>query len=219
MQAYLPSYITPAHRDLRRAPRDSLSHDLEVTHLVDESLLRDTISLGHVDEGITARIGSLIDEAIKAGADLVLCTCSSIGAVAEEMNAMESIEIQRIDRAMADEAVRIGGRILLAAALGSTLGPTAALLRSSAQAAGKEIQIREIIVPKAWPMFEAGDRSGYVDTIATCLRQEAADSDVIVLAQASMAEAAARLEDMAIPVLSSPLPGLRKALAALGVAI
>ena len=36
--------------------------------------------------------------------------------------------------------------------------------------------------------------------------------DVVVLAQASMAPAVALLQDVAIPVLSSPVPGLRQAL-------
>ena len=71
------------------------------------------MKLGRVDESIADRIRAEISELRDDGADVVVCTCSSIGAIAEEMNKTETIEVQRIDRAMADKAVGIGERIVL----------------------------------------------------------------------------------------------------------
>ncbi len=67
---------------------------------------------------------------------------------------------------------------------------------------------------KAWACFEAGDQDGYIDEIATQLRQVADQGEVIVLAQASMAGAAALCTDLPIPVLSSPSLGVATAVAA-----
>ncbi len=55
---------------------------------------------------------------------------------------------------------------------------------------------------------------GYWAEIAAALHRDAPAGDVIVLAQASMAGAAALCEDMAVPILSSPRLGLEAALRA-----
>jgi hypothetical protein len=61
----------------------------------------------------------------------------------------------------------------------------------------------------AWPLFEAGDQAGYLARIAGHART--LDADVIVLAQASMASATELLDDLRIPVLSSPRLGVLRA--------
>lgn len=68
------------------------------------------------------------------------------------------------------------------------------------------------MVDGAWARFEAGDRDGYLDLVAAAA-DAVTDSDVIVLAQASMADAVTRTVTR-IPVLSSPGPGLAAAAAA-----
>ena len=55
----------------------------------------------------------------------------------------------------------------------------------------------------AWPCFEAGDLEGYLAIVAAECDAVAETSDVIVLAQASMA-GASRLCTTQVPVLSSP---------------
>lgn len=71
-----------------------------------------------------------------------------------------------------------------------------------------------MLVDGAWVRFRAGDRDGYLDLVAAAA-DRVTDADVIVLAQASMADAATRTATR-IPVLSSPRPGLSAAAAAAG---
>jgi hypothetical protein len=104
---------------------------------------------------------------------------------------------------MAERAVEIGGRIVVVAAVESTLGPTRDLLESVAAARGSDVPIEVRLIDGAWERFEAGDREGYVAAIAGALPGLAADAGVIVLAQASMAPAA-EMVDVGVPVLSSP---------------
>lgn len=117
---------------------------------------------------------------------------------------------------MADAAARSGPRVLLVAALQSTLAPTTALLLSSAQRLGAESQVIARVVPGAWALFEAGDAAGYIACIADAVRQWHSHADTVVLAQASMAPAVDVLAAEGIAVLSSPRLGVASALALAG---
>jgi hypothetical protein len=184
----------------------ALGAAVEARHVVDESLLDDA-RVGGITPALAGRVRERIAE---AGDDaLVLCTCSTIGGCAERAGAL------RVDRAMAERAVASGPRIILAATVASTLEPTRRLLEEVAAASGQPIQIVELLCAEAWAMFEAGDQPAYLAAIAAALRAVAGQGDVIVLAQASMAGAAALCPDLAIPVLSSPRLGLEAALARL----
>lgn len=71
-----------------------------------------------------------------------------------------------------------------------------------------------MLVEGAWERFVAGDQDGFLDLVAAAA-DTVGDADVIVLAQGSMAGAAERTTT-AVPVLSSPRPGLAAAVAAAG---
>jgi hypothetical protein len=112
---------------------------------------------------------------------------------------------------MAKKAVATGSRIIVAATLPSTIGPTTDLILDEAHQAGKKVEIVELLCASAWAKFEQGDRQGYLADIAHHLQQAASQGDVIVLAQASMAGAADLCPDLSIPILSSPRLGLEAA--------
>jgi hypothetical protein len=115
---------------------------------------------------------------------------------------------------MAERAIGLGTRILVVAALASTLEPTRQLLLDVAQEAGKVIDVIEVVSPTAWRAFEAGNQTQYLHEIATTLRRAAPSGDVIVLAQASMARAAELCPDVVIPILASPRRGAEAAVQA-----
>ncbi|WP_295977588.1 aspartate/glutamate racemase family protein [uncultured Variovorax sp.] len=187
--------------------------DLPVRHLVREKLLADARVVGVDDAGFVSRVHEAMHEAASGGAKVVVCTCSTIGAIAERTPTANAFAALRIDRAMADRAVRTGPRVLIAAALESTLAPTKALVLSTAQDAGIAVQPAMLFVEDAWPHFEAGDSARYIETLASAIRAAADQADVVVLAQASMAPVADALADLGIDVLSSPAPGTAHAVA------
>lgn len=184
---------------------------VRVDHVVDVTLLADARRLGAADPGVVRRVHAAMAAAAARGASLVVCTCSTIGGVAERTPPNSRFGVARIDRAMADRAVQLGPRILLVAALQSTLEPTRDLLRESAERLGREIAVETLCVEQAWPLFERGDTAGYLETIARAVRA-AAGADVVVLAQASMAGALPLLEGLGVEVLASPALGIRTAL-------
>lgn len=163
-----------------------------------------------VAEGVRAELARLVQQ----GADVVVCTCSTLGPLTEALASGLGVPLVRVDRPMAREAVARGGRIAVVAALESTLGPTRELLGEEARRAGVRPEVREVCVQEAWAAFEAGDTAGYLAQVAAAARSLADAGDVVVLAQASMAGARTLLDDLAVPVLVSPGLAVEAALAA-----
>lgn len=190
-----------------------LGPEVPTHHLVAAELLDEARQCGadapQVRESVVQSLGEVARE---HGAAVVLCTCSSIGGAAED--APIGVPVLRIDRAMAQKAVENGPRVLVAAALTSTIGPTRDLLADAAAKAGKTVELIDVDCSSAWPHFEKGDTAGYYAGIAECLRQAAPQGDIAVLAQASMAPAADLCADLSIEVLSSPRLGIEAAVAA-----
>lgn len=179
-------------------------------HRVDSELLEDARRHG-VDDGVRARLRKFLHELAADGSGVVVCTCSTLAADAERMSSEIGVPVLRVDRPMAEAAVAGGGRVAIVVAVESTLRPTLDLLRDSADAAGVHVDLIEAPCLDAWSLFESGHHDGCVARIAAHAREFAAGVDVIVLAQASMAPAAALLKDLAIPVLSSPRPAVMAA--------
>lgn len=208
-------HTSPVHIARFEGLVQELSPGLQVHHQVDESLLADAQRLGIMDAGVVQRIETAMRTAAMTGARMVVCTCSTIGGVVEGKRDQLGFPVARIDRAMADRAVILGPRILLVAALESTLSPTSELLAESANAIGAQIEIRPLLVDNAWAYFLQGEQTAYVQSITDAIRQQvqdhAADIDVVVLAQASMAAASDELANIGKPVLSSPRLGVAKA--------
>lgn len=180
-------------------------------HVVDESLLADARRVGLADGALRDRIAARL-RAAADGASAVLCTCSTIGGVAESLGPAVGVSVVRIDRPMAAAAVRIarrtggviGGVIGVVATVASTVGPTEELLRAVTAESGVDVEIRMLPCLAAWPLFERGDRDGYLDMIAAQLRAHDAEVDVFVLAQASMMDATKHCAGLRTPVLASP---------------
>ncbi|MDO8288907.1 MAG: aspartate/glutamate racemase family protein [Parvibaculum sp.] len=194
-----------------------LAPQLTLTHSVREDLLSAAEKAGLV----TPAIDLMTQEALLALAEnarVVVCTCSTLGASAEALDDETSVPVLRIDRAMADLAVKTGRRIGVAACAPTTVPNTQTLIRSSAARAKREIAIRTFVFDDVWNLFREGRLTDYYEGIATRLVDAARNVDVIVLAQASMAPAALMCGDLKIPVLSSPRIGFEAAVQALAVA-
>lgn len=205
-------HTSAVHVAVFDALRDAGHPGLELRHHVDAGLLERARCEG--PEAVADAVAAVLRRAVAEGARAVLCTCSTIGGVAEAAAAGAGVPVLRVDRPMAAAAVAAGPRVLVLAALESTLAPTAALIAEEARRADRPVEVRTLLVEGAWSRFEAGDGEGYLRRVA-----EAADAvtgaDVIVLAQASMAPAR-KSTTARVPVLASPEPGLAAGAAARG---
>ncbi|MGW0581725.1 aspartate/glutamate racemase family protein [Streptomyces sp. NPDC002920] len=200
-------HTSPAHVPVFDALRDEDHPDLELLHLVDESLL--ARAREHGPEAVAADVRSALVRATAGGARAVLCTCSTIGEVAERAAPAVGVPVLRVDRPMAAAAVAAGKRIVVLATVESTFGPTAALIEREAAGSGRSVTVRTLLADGAWSHFAAGDTEAYARRIAV-VADAVTDADAIVLAQGSMTPAQA-LTTTSIPVLSSPRTGLAAA--------
>ena len=152
-------------------------------------------------EGVEA-VADEVTAVIRAAKGPVICTCTTLGPVAEAAGA------SRVDRPMMQRAARLGGPVLLAYTLASTAAASATLLGEYAP------DIRTLDLSPLWPLFEAGREADFAAAIAKSVRAELTrqPAAVVVLAQVSMSDAAPLLAGCGVPVLSAPETALRAGL-------
>ncbi|MER7349746.1 aspartate/glutamate racemase family protein [Streptomyces aurantiacus] len=201
-------HTSTAHVPVFDALRDADHPGLALRHFVHEDLLARARAEG--PDAVADAVRAALVEAAAGGADAVLCTCSTIGGVAESHAAAVGVPVLRVDRPMAAAAVRAGSSVAVVATVASTLEPTSALVAEEAARAGRPVDVRTALVDGAWERFEAGDRERFLRLVADAVEGIAGSVDAVVLAQASMADAADRATT-AVPVLASPRTGLRAA--------
>lgn len=180
--------------------------EADVFHVVDESLLQNTIRAGKLASSTARRLLAYLVSAQEAGASLIMVTCSSVGPAVEWSRPFVDVPVFRVDEPMAELAVRTANRVGVAATLETTMTPTADLIRAQAAALGKPIELTTKLCAGAFEAVVSGDTARHDELVTAGLRDLAVRSDVIVLAQASMARVVAALpdEDKRIPILSSP---------------
>jgi len=194
-------HTSPVHVPVFKALLSEIAPGAVDVHVADAELLADVLERGF-DTGIETRLMARLRELAERAPGVIVCTCSTFSGHAEKLAEALGIAVLRIDRPMAERAVALGGRVAVVAAVASTLGPTRDLFAECASASAAVVV--ETSYVDAWPEFEAGDLDGYYASIARHVREIAGAFDVVALAQASMAPAAALLHDLAIPVLTSP---------------
>lgn len=186
--------------------------NVRVVNLLDDSLLADVMAAGGVTEPVERRMKAYLEQAMVAGADALMCCCSSVGEVAERLAETSPIPVLRIDAPMAEEAVNNGPRIGVIATVQTTLEPTASLIRRKAEEMGKEVEVEPLLVKGAFAALQAGRGEEHDLLVRTALEGLLTRSDVVVLAQASMARLLGSLsEPPRVPILTSPVSGIKSA--------
>lgn len=190
--------------------------DAVTSDLVDEALLEEAIAAGGVPSATAERLERHVEHAVDEGADLVLVTCSSMGGVVDELRTRRGWPVVRVDEAMVDAALAVGSRIGVIATLGSTLGPTADLVRRRARELGRTPEATQVVthlVGGAFAALKSGDPERHDAAVRDGLRELLPRVDAVVLAQASMARVAGQLdpaETAGTPILASPRLGVER---------
>ncbi|MCZ8311891.1 MAG: aspartate/glutamate racemase family protein [Magnetospirillum sp.] len=184
---------------------------VNLRHALRADLLAAAEQEGRLTTEIAAQaVAALTD--LCAGADAVLLTCSTLGPVAEAAAANAAIPILRVDAALAAEAVKGGGKIVVLCAVETTVEPTKRLFEAAAQATGAEVRVQ--LVPGAWAAFKAGQQDRYLAMVArAAIEAKRGGAARVALAQASMAGASDLVAAGERP-LNSPVAGLIAAAAA-----
>ncbi len=207
-------HTVPSLVDLfTRLAAELLPADVETLHIADEVLLKVVLAQGGLSPEIFRRVAEHARAAESAGATAVQLTCSSISPCAEPARAMVGIPVLKIDEPMVDRALGLGTRIGVAATAVTTLKPTADLVRLRAAAMGKRAEVEPVLCQGAYAALFGGHPEEHDRIVRAVLAELRTRSDVVILAQASMARVVDGLpaEPQATPVLTSPRLAVERA--------
>jgi hypothetical protein len=204
-------HTTSATLQLMRELAPKALPGVRVVNLLDDSLLADVIAAGAVPPAVEQRLRVYVDQAAALGATAVMSCCSSIGETMDALAPSAPLPIWRIDEAMAEDAVASASRVAVLATVATTMTPTVRLIERAARASGRDVSVRPVMVEDAFAALTSGDTDYHDARVARALEDLIGTCDAVVLAQASTARVAATLIDYPLPILTSPVPGLRRA--------
>jgi Asp/Glu/hydantoin racemase len=186
---------------------------VKLHHILDEPLIERVRRRGALAPEDAARLASHVEAASQIGADAVLVTCSTISPCVDIIRGAAPMPVLKIDEAMIAEAVQLGTRIGVVATSRTTLEPTHALLIAEAARVGKTVEVELVFVDEALSALLAGSGETHDRLVRDAVMTLIKRSDVIVLAQASMARVLAVIPENARegPILSSPHLALAQA--------
>lgn len=207
-------HTAPLHVETFGLLARQIDESVPVRHVVRTELLAMALGPGACERAVQSAVGEAVRELASEGAKVVVCTCSTLGRMAEAA-VVADCTVLRIDRPVAEVAVTSGRRILLVAALPTALQQTFELLRQVAADRRRSPEIVTSPCERAWRSFEVGDVAGYLAEVAESIEVNAAPGDLVLLAQASMAPVAELVRRADISIVSSPRTGVQAAFSAL----
>ena len=192
---------------------DVLGPAVERLHIVDDLLLHDLLAHHAITPFVHRHFAHHAAEAEELGASAVLLTCSSIAPCVDTAAPAVRIPVLRIDEAMVDRALTLGRRIGILATIDLALDAVYDLTRRTAEGCGKTAEIEPVLCrAEAYAAMLAGRREKHDRIVRESLRQLAGHSDVVLLAQGSMATAVEEMDlaALGVPVLSGPRLALER---------
>lgn len=182
---------------------------VRVTYITDDTVLADVRTAGSPTPAVIERTILYTMAAAKAGADLILFSCSTMGDVAEICQKFSGVPVVRIDQPMAQEAVALGSKIALISTLMTTQAPSRRLIERLGKEAGKDMVIDSVVEQDAWEALSARDSKKHNDILLKRIRDlDQGGYDAIVMAQVSMRALLPDLKDVKTPLLCSFYSGL-----------
>ena len=204
-------HTTPVTIEMLKRLAEEKLPGYEIINLVDDSILPELSINGGDVSNVQERLIQYAKNAERAGAKVILNACSSVGEVVSLMRQEVAIPVVRIDEAMVECAVKTGDRICVVATLPTTLNPTIRLIQEKAKVLGKEVQIQSVLAEEAYARLILGDKDGHDEALEKVLVQLVEGTDVVVLAQASMARVVEKLPtEKRGHFITSPILGMER---------
>ncbi len=194
-----PAAIQPAVAALEQGFPDA-----EAWNILDDRLLQDAVDAGGITPALQRRMTRHIFQAVDAGADGVLLTCSMYSSVASSVSA--TVPVLGPDEAAFDDAV-LGGfrRIIVLASIPSALKDTTQRLAEAVAMAQRDVAIRGILADAAFDAANAGDHAALTAALAAACDGAVTAGDGVLLAQYSLSPAQESLAAaLGVPVIAGP---------------
>lgn len=175
-----------------------------VANLLDDSLSADlAANRGVLDATMVERFMDLARYAQRNGADGILFTCSAFGAAIDAVKTALPIPVLKPNEAALELALEQGVRIALLATFQATIPSMTHELETMARQRGVVPTIMTRVVEGALVALQGGDAAGH-DSLIVAAAADYAKVDALVLAQFSMARAAAGIAQGRRRVITTP---------------
>lgn len=162
--------------------------DVEIINIMDDSLLSESLPSGGPTKRVTQRMINYYLAAERTGADVLMCTCTTMGSCTRVARQFIDKPIFNIDEPMAKEAVAKGKVIGILATVPTSAPATAALLKIEAEEQEKKIVIKTVINKKAFSCLLAGEMEKHDELVHRELEKLQNEVEVIALGQISLAQ-------------------------------
>lgn len=192
-------FVTPW---LRRNP------DVRVFNIMDDSLLAESLVNGGATPAVLKRIQFYVLAAEAMGADVAMCSCTTVGEAIRAARYYASIPVFNIDEPMAREAVKLGRRIGIVATVPTSPAATVRQLKRAAEEAGKSIEIKIALNERAFEHLQKGEHDRHDELVHKEMDRLARSVDVLALGQVSLAQIKHQTR---VPVLQVGHTGLAEA--------
>lgn len=184
--------------------RDAMPEEtLTIHNTVDEYLASDANIRGFTGENLE-RLLLLLKAAEKTHPDVIVTTCSTLTPWVDQIRPLIDVPIIAIDDAMCALAAKQAQRITVYATAQSTVEPTVNKIKAEAKKQNTDPTIEILICHEGYRALQQADMPTH-DRLVLSMADDIPPSDVVVLAQASMAHLAPRISELCgCSALSSP---------------
>lgn len=192
--------VAPIHRAFSMH-----SEDVDLINFMDEGLIYELNTTNKITTRMILRLCELAGKAVESNVDAILFTCSSFTPYISRIASLLPVPVLPSDISMLQEAVKRSANISIVATVQTAAPTTKEMLFELAKIHKKKIKVNTYFIPKAFHDLQKGNESGHDKLIQDKIDEIDASSEVIILAQYSMARAVEKIENQ--KVLTGPRIG------------
>ena len=167
----------------------------EFDHIMDEGILRKLIKKKEITPEIIQWLSGMVMSAEKNGADLAVVTCSSLSPCVNEVRKQVGIPVLKIDEPMIEHAVQNAKSVGLVMTNPTTEAPSKLLFKEVSEKLNKKAALLPQLCPDAFTKLNLGDIDGHDAEVVNTVENLLAKTDVVMLAQISIARVRKYMDD------------------------
>lgn len=168
--------------------------NVDLVSFMDEGIIYELNETNKVTPEMIERLSYLADKAIESNVDGILFTCSSfspyVPAIAEKL----PVPVQSSDSSMIEQAIEKSEEIIVIATVKAAGPTTKRMLEEAAARKRRPVKVDVYLLPEAFQALQNGNGEEH-DRLIQEKIADLPDAKVIILAQYSMARAAAGISD------------------------
>lgn len=179
--------------------------DLEVRNLMDDALIRNPIQQKYFTSADRSHLLNICQCIESTGAQIIVCTCSSLTPYLDDVRKIVGIPIIAIDSELAENTLFYGKNILLVATAESAIDSAQQQIIAEADHQKIEVKINTLCCERAGEIMRNGSNMQEHDRSILAALEQVHGYDVLVLTQLSTAHLKQSIEDLChIPTLCTP---------------